>query len=110
METQKLAIDAMKSGQITASALDKLAHDHMESLGLGDMFIHRLGHGVGIDVHEVPYAYPGDDTLLVNGMTLAIEPSCYKPRVIGVRVEDIVLVTDHGGEQLTNFSHDLLVI
>lgn len=109
METQKLAIDAMKSGKIRASELDHLAHHHMEELGLGHMFIHRLGHGVGIDVHEPPYAFPADETTLLAGMTMAIEPSCYVPCIIGVRVEDVVLVGDNGGETLSNFSRDLLV-
>jgi len=65
-----------------------------------DRFIHRTGHGIGLEIHEPPYAVTGDDTVLEPGMTFSIEPGIYLEGLFGVRIEDIVAVTTDGVESL----------
>lgn len=110
MESQAKAIAAMRSGEITAAGLNQVARSAIEAAGLGDGFTHRLGHGIGIDVHEEPFLFPGDNTLLQTGMCFTVEPSIRIPGVAGVRVEDVVMVTPQGGEPLHTYSHGLLVM
>jgi len=110
MESQAQAIAAMKSGQVTAAGLNAIARGVIEAAGYGDGFTHRLGHGIGIDVHEEPFLFPGDQTVLETGMCFTIEPSIRVPGLGGVRVEDVVMVTPEGGQSFHSFSRDLLVM
>ena len=110
MESQAEAIKAMKSGQVTASQLNEIARKVLDDVDLGCYFTHRLGHGIGIDVHEPPFLYELDHTVLKSGMCFTIEPSIRVPGVVGVRVEDVVQVTEDGGIPFSNFSRDYLVI
>ena len=110
MESQAAAIQAMRSGKITAGGLNVVARSVIENAGLGQGFTHRLGHGIGIDVHEEPFLFPGDQTVLETGMCFTIEPSIRVPGVAGVRVEDVVMVTPDGGDPFHTYSHDLLVM
>ncbi len=110
MEAQGQAMAAMVSGQITAAELNRIGRWVIEDAGLGQYFTHRLGHGIGIDVHEAPFLYELDQTILKGGMCFTVEPSIVIPDEVGVRVEDVVLVTDHGGEAFSKFTKELLVI
>lgn len=110
MKSQSTAIKAMKSGKITAAELNNVARDVLDQLDYGKYFTHRLGHGIGIDVHEPPFLYELDHTVLENGMCFTIEPSIRVPNDVKVRVEDVVMVGDDGGECFSQFSKDLIVI
>lgn len=99
-EAHDLAIDAIKPG-VKCAEIDKIARDHIEKAGYGKEFSHSLGHGVGLDVHEYPVFSPKSDATLEPGMVVTIEPGIYIGRWGGVRIEDMVLVTENGHELLT---------
>ena len=109
MSAQANAIEKMVSGTITATQLDNVARNIIRKAGYGQGFTHRLGHGIGVTVHEPPFLYPPDDTLLVSGMTFTIEPSIRLLDSYGCRVEDVVMVTEKGGIPFSNFHKELTV-
>lgn len=90
-EAQELAESKVSKGMI-AGDLDKIAHDYISSKGYGQYFIHRLGHGIGIDVHEKPYIAIGNNQHLDNGMVFTVEPGIYIPNRFGIRLEDMVAI------------------
>ena len=92
---------------VTCAAVDRAARQVIEAAGFGDYFIHRLGHGLGLSVHELPNIVAGNDRLLETGMVFTIEPGIYIPQVGGVRIEDNVLVVDDGIDVLTSFPREL---
>ena len=100
---QAAAVDAVEPGA-TAAAVDDAARSVIEAAGYGDAFIHRTGHGVGLDVHEPPFIAADNDTELRPGMTFSVEPGVYLDGEFGVRIEDIVTVTDDGCERLNRTS------
>lgn len=110
MASQAAGIAAMTSGTITAAELDAVSRKVIADAGYGAMFRHRLGHGIGMDVHEPPFLNQGDDTALVSGMCFTVEPSIILDDRWMVRVEDVVVVGDHGGEPLSRFTRELLVV
>ncbi len=91
------ALAAVRPG-IKASVVDKAARDVIEKAGFGAQFVHRTGHGLGIDVHEPPYITATSDTILEEGNVFSIEPGIYLPGEFGVRLEEIVIVRDNGAE------------
>lgn len=95
---------------VAASAVDRAARQVIEDAGYGEYFIHRTGHGLGLEVHEEPYIYAGNPMTLEPGMTFTIEPGIYLPGRGGVRVEDNVVVTDEGAETLSTLDRTLLTI
>jgi len=108
-EAQQLAFLAVKPG-IPAREVDRAARDHLGSLGLDKFFIHRTGHGLGLDVHEPPYITPDSDLQLQEGMVFSIEPGVYIPGKFGVRIEDIVVVTQQGAERLNLATRELIEV
>ena len=100
LEANRAAIAAAKPG-ITGRQLDKVARDVIRKGGFGKCFGHSLGHGVGYEIHEAPYASKRDDTVLKPGMLVTIEPGVYLEDNLGVRIEDLVLITEDGCEVLS---------
>ncbi|WP_019415969.1 Xaa-Pro peptidase family protein [Paenisporosarcina sp. TG20] len=103
------AVDAVKPG-VRAMDLDKIARDVITQAGYGEFFTHRLGHGLGISVHEYPSVTGNNELLLTEGMVFTIEPGIYDPKITGVRIEDDVVVTKDGVEILTKFTKELVII
>lgn len=95
---------------ITCGEVDKTARDVIEKAGYGEYFIHRTGHGLGLEVHEEPYMRAGNPLPLEPGMTFTIEPGIYIPNQDGVRIEDDVLVTDNGLRSFSNMERELKII
>lgn len=106
LRSQAVGIRACRSG-VRASAVDKAARNVIEAAGFGKEFIHGLGHGVGLEIHESPGLGRLDTSRLRSGMVVTIEPGIYLPGVGGVRIEDDVLVTPGGCEPLTSLPRDL---
>jgi Xaa-Pro aminopeptidase len=108
--SQDLGISLMKDGQITAAGLNSAMREVFIEQGLGNSMGMRFGHGIGIDVHEPPFLFERDETLLGNGMCLTIEPSLRLPHSVWIRVEDVVQVTPAGGVPFSTFSRELMTI
>ncbi len=92
---QEAGYDAAHEGA-TARSVDAAARAVIAEAGYGDFFIHRLGHGIGLDGHEHPYLVSGNDQLLEPGMAFSLEPGVYLPGRFGVRIEDIAIVGADG--------------
>lgn len=106
-EAQKRAVEAVKPG-MKASAIDAAARSYIAEKGYGDYFIHRTGHGIGMEEHEEPYISDISKTVLEPGMVFSIEPGIYIPGKFGVRIEDLVMVTESGVEVLNKYTKDLI--
>ncbi|MFB6134204.1 MAG: M24 family metallopeptidase [Halanaeroarchaeum sp.] len=107
-DAQEIAVRAVEPG-IEAGEIDERARSLLEERGYGDEFVHRTGHGVGIEVHEPPSIAGGNDRPLEPGMVISVEPGAYLPGRFGVRIEDLVLVTETGGERLNESPRDYRV-
>lgn len=94
---------------ITAEEVDQKARDIIEDKGFGDYFLNRTGHGIGISVHEAPFIKTGNKIELQKGMAFSIEPGIYLPGEFGIRIEDIVVVTDKGREVLNSYAKEIIV-
>jgi len=101
------AFDLVRPG-VAAENIDAAARQVISTAGYGEYFIHRLGHGLGIDGHEAPYIVDGNKQLLEEGMTFSIEPGIYIPNRWGVRTENIVTVTENGARSFNQFSRELV--
>lgn len=110
MDSQRAGIEALKAGAITCQEVDKIARDVIADAGYGDKFRHRLGHGIGWDVHEPPFLTNGDETPVEEGMIFTIEPSIFQDGTFSARVEDCVVARPGGGEALTTGWQDLVVV
>jgi Xaa-Pro aminopeptidase len=109
MASQAAGIAALKVGQ-TAAQVDAAARAVIEDAGYGEAFRHRLGHGIGMDVHEVPFLTASDHTPLEEGMLFTVEPSIMQFETFSARVEDVVVARNHGGEPLTSGHQTLYVV
>lgn len=101
------AINAVMPG-VRARDIDRVARDAIDRAGLGANFLHSLGHGVGLEVHEAPYLSPKSNAKLTQGMVFTIEPGVYVEGVGGVRLESLVHLTDSGPEILKSASKELI--
>lgn len=106
---QEAAVDAVAPG-VTCEQIDAAARSVLADAGLAEHFIHRTGHGIGLDVHEEPYIVAGNDLVLEEGMTFSIEPGVYLSGRWGARIEDIVAVTVDGVERFNQRPHELAVV
>ena len=106
---QAAATGSVRPGAVCAD-LDEVARRVIREGGYGDQFIHRLGHGIGLDGHEEPYLVAGNTESLRAGHAFSLEPGIYLEGRFGVRIEDIAVCTDDGVDVLNLVSHDLLVV
>ena len=94
----------------SCGSVDLAARSEIEAAGYGEYFIHRTGHGIGLESHEPPYIRAGEETVLERGMTFTVEPGVYLPGRGGVRVEDDMVVTEAGGLSLTTLPREARVV
>lgn len=106
-KAQEAGVKAVRPG-VAASEVDRAARSVLEEAGLGEYFIHRTGHGLGLEDHEPPYIRDDNPEVLREDMVFSIEPGAYIPGEFGVRIEDIVIVTADGCERLNNASRYLI--
>lgn len=107
LEAQVKALDVAKAG-ITCNYLDGVARKHLAEYGYDRFFGHSLGHGVGLAIHEDPKVSPNSTDILLPGMAITIEPGVYINHIGGVRIEDLVIVTESGIRNLTHSTKDLI--
>ncbi|MGC8889402.1 MAG: M24 family metallopeptidase [bacterium] len=105
LKAQEEAESVIKPG-ISAREIDKTARDVIAKEGFGNRFIHTTGHGVGLEIHEPPRISIDDNTIIEKGMVITIEPGIYLEGYGGIRIEDLVLVTEKGVEVLTKIGKD----
>lgn len=108
-EAQRAQCDFAKPG-VTAEAVDRVGRRVIEDGGYGPNFVHRTGHGIGLETHEEPYIVEGNPLVLEPGMAFSIEPGIYLPGRHGARIEDIVVTTDDGLERLNQTPRHLTVL
>jgi Xaa-Pro aminopeptidase len=101
--------DAVARG-VPCEEVDRAARRMIEDAGYGEFFVHRTGHGIGLEVHEHPYMVEGNDLPLDPGMTFSVEPGVYLPGSFGVRIEDIVVCTEEGMENLNSSERGLVAV
>ncbi|MEV5943324.1 aminopeptidase P family protein [Streptomyces sp. NPDC051994] len=106
---QQAGFEAVKPG-VACQEVDRAARAVIEEAGYGEYFIHRTGHGIGVTTHEPPYMIEGEEQPLVPGICFSIEPGIYLPGRFGVRIEDIVTVTDDGCRRLNNTDHAMAIV
>lgn len=109
MKAQEVGVQAVRPG-VPAREVDAITRAVIEEAGYGEYFVHRTGHGIGLEGHEEPYIVDGNDLPLEPGMALSVEPGIYLPGLHGARIEDIVVVTEDGVERLNNTRRDLVVL
>lgn len=109
LNAQLAALAAIKPGK-TGFEIDKVARDFIKEAGYGDYFGHGLGHSTGLEIHENPRFSVLDQTILEPGMIMTVEPGIYVPNLGGVRIEDLVVITESGIENLTKSPKDMLII
>ena len=109
LRAQLAACEHARPG-VSAESVDAAARDVIAAAGYGEAFLHRTGHGIGLETHEEPYIVAGNATVLEPGMTFSIEPGIYLPGRHGARIEDIVVITDDGSERLNQRPRELAVL
>lgn len=109
LEAQLAGLAAVGPG-VPGRAADAASRTSIDAAGLGWAYGHGMGHGVGLQVHEAPTLRPESEDVLVAGNVVSVEPGIYLPGEGGVRIEDLVLVTENGHERLTQFTKDLLTV
>lgn len=109
LTAQKMALQKIKAGAM-CKEIDAIARDYIYSCGYEGCFGHGLGHSVGIDIHESPTFNTRDNTVLKSGMVMTVEPGIYIENKFGVRIEDMVVVTDDGYKNFTQSPKELIVL
>ncbi len=108
LSAQENALSAIKAG-VSCNDADMAARSVIENAGYGEFFRHSTGHGVGIEIHEKPLVTKGNSQLLEVGNIVTVEPGIYIPDEFGVRIEDMVYVTENGSFNITNSPKDLII-
>ncbi|MFF4590803.1 M24 family metallopeptidase [Streptomyces sp. NPDC001388] len=108
-EAQEAGFRAVRPG-VACQEVDRAARAVIADAGYGEYFIHRTGHGIGVTTHEPPYMIEGEEQPLVPGMCFSVEPGVYLPGRFGVRIEDIVTVTEDGGRRLNDTTRELVIV
>ncbi|MFE1263923.1 aminopeptidase P family protein [Streptomyces albogriseolus] len=108
-EAQEAGFRAVRPGA-ACQDVDRAARAVIADAGYGDNFIHRTGHGIGVTTHEPPYMIEGEEQPLVPGMCFSVEPGVYLPGRFGVRIEDIVTVTEDGGRRLNDTERGMVTV
>ncbi|QLJ04253.1 aminopeptidase P family protein [Streptomyces sp. NEAU-sy36] len=106
---QEAGCQAVRPGA-ACQDVDRAARAVITDAGYGEYFIHRTGHGIGVTTHEPPYMIEGEELPLVPGMCFSVEPGIYLPGRFGVRIEDIVTVTEDGGRRLNNTTREMVIV
>lgn len=109
LDANRKAVDAVKPG-MTGEEVDAIARKHIAKHGYGEAFGHSLGHSVGMFIHEGPNFSPRDRRVIKPGMIITVEPGIYLPGKLGVRIEDVVLITRDGCECLSQSRRDLMIL
>jgi Xaa-Pro aminopeptidase len=115
-EVHSAVLEANRAGRATVAPgvpcqeVDRAARKAIETAGFGEYFVHRTGHGIGLEVHEHPYIVEGNALALEAGMAFSIEPGIYLPGEFGVRIEDIVVCGDDGIVELNDSPRDLVEV
>ena len=115
-EVHAIVLAAQAAGRAAATvgtsceAVDRACREVITEAGYGEFFIHRTGHGIGMDGHEEPYLIEGNQRLLEPGMAFSIEPGVYLPGEFGVRIEDICVAADDGLRVLNNADRSLIEV
>lgn len=105
---QDAAVQAVRPG-VSAASIDEAARAVIRDAGYGEQFIHRTGHGIGVEEHEEPWIVGGNDETITAGMAFSVEPGIYVPGRYGARIEDIVVVTDDGVERANHRPREIVV-
>jgi Xaa-Pro aminopeptidase len=108
-EANQMTLEAVRPG-VACQDLDRVARKVITDAGYGEAFLHRVGHGLGLEVHEEPYLVEGNDLPLAEGMVFSDEPGIYLEGRFGVRIEDAVVCTADGGRRLNESTRDLVVM
>lgn len=106
---QEKAVQAIRPG-VKTQEIDRVAREEIANAGYAERFIHRTGHGIGLDVHEEPYIAEGNNLELQEGMAFSVEPGIYLPGRFGIRIEDIVVVTETGAQRMNRCTRALQVM
>jgi D-alanyl-D-alanine dipeptidase len=106
---QEAGFRAVRPG-VACQEVDRAARAVITDAGYGEYFIHRTGHGIGVTTHEPPYMIEGEEQPLVPGMCFSVEPGIYLPGRFGVRIEDIVTVTEDGGRRLNDTTREMVMV
>ncbi|MET7429411.1 aminopeptidase P family protein [Streptomyces flaveolus] len=106
---QEAGFQAVRPG-VACQDVNRAARAVITDAGYGEYFIHRTGHGIGVTTHEPPYMIEGEEQPLVPGMCFSVEPGIYLPGRFGVRIEDIVTVTEDGGRRLNNTTREMVIV
>jgi Xaa-Pro aminopeptidase len=109
LEAQKIAIDKIKPG-LLGKNIDEAARSFIQQKGFGGCFGHSLGHGVGIEIHEFPRLSPKGEAELLPGMVVTVEPGIYIEDYGGIRIEDMVVITSEGCQNLTQSQKEIIYL
>lgn len=109
LKAQLAVLDEVKAGK-TCSEIDKIARDIITEAGYGECFGHSTGHGVGLEIHELPNVSPRGEIILEEGMVITDEPGIYLPKKFGVRIEDMLYVTEKGYNNFVSLPKELIIL
>lgn len=109
LRAQLAGIAAAKAG-IPGSAIDRAARDVIDAAGYGEYFGHSFGHSLGLYIHESPSASPNENTVMPVGAVISAEPGIYLPGKFGVRIEDVLILTGTGNENITHAQKQLIIL